>query len=324
MGRHEQVTPAAAQEVRQSSSSILMVEPACFGFNPETAASNCFSSARGGSETAQEALREFHGLADRLEAAGVSVFRLKDSLNPPKPDAAFPNNWISFHSDGTIVTYPMEAPSRRLERRVEEVSSLLGPNFEFRRHVDLSASEASGEYLEGTGSLILDRPRARAYASLSSRTHPRAVAAFDRSLGFSTFTFGASDPQGRPIYHTNVLMSLGTRYALLCTDTVAEQDRTALLADLEQGGRTLIEVDYGQLLSFTCNIIELADDRGNPLVAMSSAAFRALRQSQRRLLEELAGELVHAPIPTIEAVAGGSVRCMIADIHLPKKGAGAS
>ena len=320
MSRHESVGLRGVENEAQTSGSVLMVEPVCFSANPDTARSNAFQAPACSSQEAQLALREFYGIADRLEEAGVDVHRLVDTPDPLKPDAAFPNNWISFHADGTVVTYPMEAESRRRERRLEAVRELLEPaGFVFGRHVDLSSHENAGKYLEGTGSLILDRPRRHAYACLSSRTDLAALADFAGRLGYSPFSFAARDPQGRPIYHTNVMMSLGSRYALLCLDTVAEVDRKALIEDLEQGGRTLIDVGFEQLCSFACNIIELQDREGRALAAMSSAAHASLRPDQRRALEELAGEIVHAPIPMIEKVAGGSVRCMIADIHLPRQ-----
>lgn len=309
------------ERARQASASILMVDPACFGFNSETAQSNRFSMQACFTDTALRARREFSTLVRRLEEAGVAVHTLTDTPVPAKPDAAFPNNWISFHADGTVVTYPMEAESRRHERRIGAVRALLGAaGFEIRRALDLSGHENNGIYLEGTGSLVLDRPRSRAYACLSSRTHQAAIADFDRRMGYSTLTFAARDPGGAPIYHTNVMMSLGTRYALLCLDTVAPEDRGRLIEDLEGSGRTLIVVDYDQLRSFACNIIELEDGKGGRLVAMSSGAHASLRPAQRDALERLAGPIVHAPIPTIEAVAGGGVRCMIADIHLPRAG----
>ena len=319
MGRYEAVDLERAASERQTSAAILMVEPAAFGFNPETAASNAFASAPRRSQVGERARREFDALAERLELAGVAVHRLADSPLPPKPDAIFPNNWISFHADGTVVTYPMEAPSRRAERRLAAVAALLeGVGFKMRRHVDLSGHEVESRFLEGTGSLVFDRPRRRAYASLSSRTDAGVIREFDARLGYSTFVFSAHDPTGLPIYHTNVVMSLGSRYALVCLDAVAEADRGRLIEDLEIGGRTVVEVDWEQLLAFACNIIELEDREGRSLVAMSSGAHAGLRTAQRRALERLAGELVHVPVPTIERIAGGGVRCMIADIHLPR------
>ena len=302
----------------QGSGTVLMVRPAAFGFHPEAAQSNAFAKASGESDVQRRALAEFEGLAERLSSAGIEVLLLADEPDPTKPDAIFPNNWVSFHGDGTMVLYPMATAARRLERAAEQLQSLLrSSGFEVRNLVDLSAHEAEDRFLEGTGSLILDRPRRRAYASLSPRTDAWLAEEFGRRLGFSTLLLDARDRSGRPIYHTNVLLSLGTAFAVLCTEVVTEEHRAPLISDINASGRTLIEVDYEQLGDFACNLIELRSRSGDPVIALSSAALRTLRTDQRHLLESF-GSLVDAPIPTIEGVGGGSVRCMIADIHLPR------
>lgn len=304
----------------QTASAVLMVEPADFAFNRETARTNSFAERAAPGGVARRARAEFQGLARRLADAGVDVHILADTPGPAKPDAVFPNNWISSHRDGTLVTYPMAAPTRRRERRSEAVEQLLrGQGFEVRRRIDLSPGERQGRFLEGTGSLVLDRPGRRAFACLSERTHPEAVAEFDSKLGYSTLLFAAADRNGRPLYHTNVMMSLGRRFALVCLDCVAEEDRRPLAEAIERGGRVLIEVAREQLAGFACNLLELQDRQGRPLVALSSRARETLSPDQRRRLEALAGPLVEAPIPTIEAVGGGGVRCMIAEIHLPRR-----
>ncbi|HZH06109.1 MAG TPA: arginine deiminase-related protein, partial [Lautropia sp.] len=292
----------------------------CFGFNPETAADNRFSSIfAAGEQTAAMALREFRGLAERLQHAGVDLLLLPDDEGCTSPDAVFPNNWVSFHSDGTLITYPMAAPSRRAERRLGSLDRLLVERgFDIRAHHDLTGHERNGRYLEGTGSLILDRPRRRAYACHSGRTHADVIADFDRVAGYSTLVFDATGADGTPLYHTNVTMSLGARWAAVCVESVAPHQRRHLLDDLEAGGRVVIEVTRGQMMSFACNILELESRSGQALVAMSSGALASLRPDQRRALETLGGELVACPIPTIEAVGGGGVRCMLAELHLPR------
>ena len=303
----------------QSSNSVLLVRPASFGFHAEAAASNAFAKQPRG-EIGSKALREFDGLAERLTNAGVHVLILEDTSAPSKPDAIFPNNWISFHGDGTIVLYPMATEARRLERNSNGVGRLLDEaGFEIRRTIDLSFHERHGHFLEGTGSLVLDRPERRAFANLSPRTDAVAIADFDDRLDYSTLVLEARDRKGRPIYHTNVLMSLGTHFALLCAETLSEEYRPVLIDEIEASGRTLIEVDYEQMRSFACNLIELRRGDGRPVIALSSAALGSFRPDQIRSLESF-GELVDAPIPTIESVGGGSVRCMIADIHLPRRG----
>jgi len=298
----------------QTAGTVLMVEPAAFGFHAEAAESNTF--ARAGVEAADAAISEFHGLAEALARAGVEILKLEDSEEPKKPDAIFPNNWVSFHEDGTVVLYPMATEARRLERNFEGLRNLLvKAGFDIRNVIDLSFHERHGHFLEGTGSLILDRPQRRAYANLSPRTDAVVIADFDDRLDYSTLVFDARDRSGKPIYHTNVLMSLGVRFAVLCNEAVAEEYREVLIGEIESSGRTLIEVDYEQMRQFGCNVIELRGSNG-PVIALSSVARRSFRPDQLHSLESF-GQLVEADIPTIEAVGGGSVRCMIADVHLP-------
>jgi len=301
----------------QAGRSVLLVRPASFGFNPETAASNAFANAAG-ENAAVAVLREFDAVAQRLIGAGVEVLVLEDAPDPPKPDAIFPNNWVSFHADGTMVLYPMESPTRRREREPERLATLLRESgFDIRRTVDLSHHERHGRFLEGTGSLVLDRPGRRAFANLSPRTDPHVIADFDDRMDYATLLFDARDRSGRPIYHTNVLLSLGARFAVICAEAVAEQYRTVLIDEIEATGRTVIEVDFEQLRSFACNVIELESDRRDPVIAISAAARASLRPDQLERLESF-GELLDVAIPMIESVGGGSIRCMIADIHLPR------
>lgn len=301
-----------------NTDAVLLVRPASFGFHAEAAASNAFAVPSPDLGVRAHAIRESERLASRLEEAGVQVLILDDQPEPGKPDAVFPNNWVSFHPDGTMVLYPMATERRRLERETIQVSRLLKQHgFEFRRTIDLSPHELRGRFLEGTGSLILDRRSKRAFASRSPRTHEEVIAAFDEVLGYSTHLFDAADHAGRAIYHTNVLLSLGTEWAILCTEAVAEADRTPLIANIREGGRTLVEVSFDQMRRFCCNILELRTRSGDPIIAMSHAAMTALNPDQRRVLERFA-TLIDVRVPTIEAVGGGSVRCMIAEVHLPR------
>lgn len=303
----------------QSTDSLLLVRPARFAFHADAAQSNAFANDSGDPEIGRRALEEFESLARQLNDAGLNVLILDDNPDPPKPDAIFPNNWVSFHNDGTIVLYPMATEARRLERNHDGLRALLDDaGFEVRRTIDLSFHERNGHHLEGTGSLVLDRPGRRAFANVSPRTDVIAIADFDDRLDYSTLVFDARDRSGQPIYHTNVLLSLGTGFAVLCTEAVAAEYQDILVGEIEASGRKIIEVDYGQLRQFACNLIELRSRGGQPLIALSSAAVASLQPEQRRQLENF-GDLIEAPIPTIEAVGGGSVRCMIADIHLPRR-----
>jgi hypothetical protein len=300
-----------------TSNSVLMVRPAAFGFHAEAAQTNVFARSSG-RDAQEQALREFDGVVERLIGAGVEVLVLDDSPRPAKPDAIFPNNWVSFHADGTLVLFPMATAARRLERDPDGLTALLDSNgFDIRRIVDLTFHERHGHYLEGTGSLVLDRPARRAFASLGPRTDAVVIADFDDRLDYSTLVFDARDRSGRPIYHTNVLLTLASRFAVLCTEAVAPEYRALLIDELEAGGRVVIEVDFDQLRQFACNLIELRGRDGEPLIALSAAALVSFTPDQRRTLERF-GQLIDAPIPTIEAVGGGSLRCMLADIHLPR------
>jgi hypothetical protein len=294
-----------------------MVRPQRFGFHAEAANSNVFAKAAPDADL-KAALREFDAAVEALGNVGVEVLLLEDSPDPPRPDAVFPNNWVTFHADGTMALYPMATAARRLEREPDRLKALLESNgFEVRRVIDLSFHERNGHFLEGTGSLVLDRPNRRAFANPSPRTDPIVIADFDDRLDYSTLLFEANDTSGRPIYHTNVALTLGSRFAVLCSDCVALEAREVLIGEIEAGGRRLIQVDYDQMRDFACNLIELVG-RDGPVIALSSAARRSYRPDQLRTIESF-GQIVEADIPTIETVGGGSLRCMITDVHLPRR-----
>ena len=301
----------------QTYPAVLMVRPAQFGGNAETAGSNFFQHASGRADDATSALREFDALALALAGAGVRVIEFAGQRGANTPDEVFPNNWLTTHVDGTVALYPMLAPNRRRERR-SDVLAALGTEHGFRvgRTVDLTGFEARAEYLEGTGSLVLDRPRRVAYACLSPRTHPEPLARFASELGYQTVTFHATDRAGRPIYHTNVLLALGTHFAAVCTAAIAnESERHALLERLEHTGRDVVAIGFDQLEAFAGNLLELRGSRG-PIIALSVTAWRSFDGAMRRTLERQ-GEIVAANVATIERVGGGSVRCMLAEIALP-------
>lgn len=302
----------------QSAQSVLMVRPASFAFNPQTAPSNAFQRPPAlPAPLLQAAQREFDAAAAALQGAGLRVSVAADTPQPPKPDAIFPNNWISFHADGTIVLYPMLAENRRLERRDELIADLVSRGgFQVGRTVDLTAHEARGQYLEGTGSLVLDRVSHLAYACLSPRTDLDALGDFAQQLDYEPLTFEATDTGGQPIYHTNVMMSVGSRFAIVCTDAVrAPAQRAALIARLTATGHEVIVISHEQMRSFAGNILELAAP-GGPVIALSTTAWQALEPDQRDALERH-GRIIGVDIPTIERVGGGSIRCMLAEVHLP-------
>jgi hypothetical protein len=279
-----------------------MIRPARFAANPETATSNRFQTAAPTDpEVAALAAHEFDVLAVALAAAGVRVHAFAGARDADLPDEVFPNNWVSFHADGTAVLYPLLAPNRRRERRPELVDALRAQGYRVARVVDLTHFEPRNQYLEGTGSLVLDRVNRVAYACRSPRTHDAPLTELGRALGYETRAFGAADRDGHAIYHTNVLRDDGER-----------RDVVAGLAE----HREVIELSLEQLHSFAGNLLELrAGDA--PVIALSAAALASLRAPQRRALEAH-GELVVANIGTIEKHGGGSVRCMLAEVALPR------
>jgi hypothetical protein len=298
-----------------------MVRPACFGSNPQTCASNRFQQAAGRppDEVAAQARVEFDALAGALRQAGVEVHDFDDSRDPPCPDAAFPNNWVSLHADGTVVLYPMLAPNRRRERRLDLLLQLeRDGRFRVTRLVDLTHHEAAGRYLEGTGSLVLDHVQRIAYACLSPRTHREPLAEFCAELGYQACVFDAADAAGVPIYHTNVLLTIGSRFALVAAGSLAPADRERVLASLASGGRHVELLEPGQLERFAANALELRAADGSGVLALSQSAADSFSARQRRKLGELAGRFVNVPIPTIERHGGGSVRCMLAEVFLPR------
>jgi hypothetical protein len=307
----------------QCADAVLMVRPAHFGANPETADSNRFQQANARPGDVQAALHEFDGLVESLRTAGVEVAVADDTSEPAKPDACFPNNWVSFHADGSVVLYPMMAPTRRAERREAPVDQLRRAGFQVARTIDLSPLEMRGEYLEGTGSLVLDRSHRIAYACRSPRTTAAALADFAAALGYRVVAFDALGPDGRPAYHTNVLMAVGERFAILCTAAIPDvARRAAVLRTLEESGREVVEIDIAEMNRFAGNLLALRARDGAALIAGSDAAWGALAPDRRRRLERH-GAIVSAPIPTIERLGGGSVRCMIAEVFLPRGVAGA-
>ena len=300
-----------------------MIRPASFGPNPATAASNRFqvqqldASAR---EIQACAHAEFDALAGALIRAGVCVCVSDDSPEPRKPDAVFPNNWVSFHADGTAVLYPMLAENRRAERREEILAWLVrDQGFHVSRTIDLAWHEREGHYLEGTGSLVLDRVNRFAFACLSPRTQLDPLGDFAQQLDYEVVSFEACDPRGVAIYHTNVLMCVGERFAVLCGASIRDEARRAAVRRiLEDSGHEFIDIGFEQLAAFAGNMLELRSTGGGALVVLSARALESLTREQRERVEKHA-QLVAVPIPTIEKHGGGSVRCMLAEIHLPPR-----
>lgn len=311
-----------AQEL-QSTADVLMIRPVRFAGNLQTVESNRFQDADADipAHRAQAAAREeFDGLVSALRTAGVSVHVFEDTPDPHTPDSIFPNNWVSFHADGSVVLYPMLAENRRDERRDDLLPGLsreLG--FRVSRVLDLTHHERGGKFLEGTGSLVLDRVHRIAYACVSPRTDLDVVGDFAQQLDYEIVSFEANDADGLPIYHTNVLMSVGDKFAAICSESIREDERAAVLDTLRTSGHAILDLTLKQVEHFAGNMLELRSASGDSVVAMSTRALNALTPAQQEFLQAHSGRLVAAPIPTIETLGGGSVRCMLAEVHLPRK-----
>ncbi len=306
----------------QLASTVMMIRPVRFESNPLTAESNRFQGKNDASAEEQQAraLEEFEGLVTALRDAGIDVIDIDDTPEPHTPDAIFPNNWISMHADGRVVLYPMEAENRRTERRMDIVDHLdKVAGRVVTEVVDLSGHEADGHFLEGTGSMVLDRSNRVAYASISSRTHLDPLGDFAQRMGYDVVAFEAVDSDGVPIYHTNVLMNVGEILAVICDEAIPrEEQRKAVLARLRETGHDVVSLSYAQLDAFAGNMLELRNDQGERVTALSRRALDSLDNEQRAALEAN-GRIVCAPIDSIESSAGGSVRCMLAEVHLPNE-----
>ena len=313
--------------MNQSTSSVFMVRPHSFRKNEETATNNHYQrdiAQASPEEIIERAKEEFDGFVDQLKAAGIEVVVFDEAEPHETPDALFPNNWISTHADGTVALYPMFAPNRRTERR-EDVPLVLEHQFGFdvRQIIDFTEFESHNKFLEGTGSIVLDRINRKAYAALSDRTDARALEHFCDQLDFEPVAFQAFqtvDNQRLPIYHTNVMMSIGSGYAVVCLDCIDSDDERKQVVDaIAQDGLELIAITEEQVNQFAGNMLELTGDEG-PVLVMSASAYQSLVPGQIEKLQQHT-TLLHAPLPTIETCGGGSARCMIAEIHLPKQNA---
>ncbi len=306
-------------QLPQSAAAVLMIRPHRFHPNPETAADNAFQQAIAPEEISEvgvAAQREFDRAVETLRTAGVTVHVVEDTPAPEKPDAVFPNNWFSTHHDGRVVLYPMHSPTRRRERRPEVVEELR-QHYRVSEVVDYSLGEGTGEFLEGTGSLVLDYPNRVAYASLSQRTHPAMVDRFCSDFGFTSVKFHSATAHGRAVYHTNVLMCIGSEFALVGLGLIPDaKEREQVRNSLAASGREVIELSADQISEYAGNALEL-DNGHEKLLVLSARGAASLGEAQRSALERCV-RLIPLQLPTIE-LAGGSARCMLAAIHLPPR-----
>ena len=309
------------KNTNQTTNTILMIRPANFGFNAETAVNNAFQtddSSLSPEEIQQQALLEFDKMVEQLSHYDIDVMVVEDTKTPVKTDALFPNNWLSSHEGGYIVTYPMFSPNRREERR-EEIIDQVTEAFVVNKRYSFDYYEEKNQFLEGTGSMILDRERNKIYACLSERTNIKVLEKFAVLSNYSKMIFHATDPEGLPIYHTNVIMTLGKEFAVICLECVRDLDeKKALIKSLEADNKEIIDITFDQVKAFAGNMLELQKQDGSTLVVMSEQAFQSLEPEQINQIKSK-GDFMYASIPTIEKYGGGSVRCMIAEVFLEKK-----
>ncbi len=306
----------------QAPDRILMIRPATFGFNPLTATSNTFQKQD--MDLAPELIRsqgrmEFDLFVAKLTAAEIEVILIEDTPEPVTPDAVFPNNWISFHHDGTVVLYPMMAQNRRLERR-EDILLLLQKEYhcQIKNIIDLSIYEQADRFLEGTGSMVLDYKNKLAYSNLSPRTDESVLDRFCQETGFEKVVFHSVDENGQDIYHANVLMCIGSGFVAICLESIVDEaERINIMHRIESTGKEIIGISHHQMNNFAGNMLEVNNRKGERILVMSDSAYRSLgKETEKRLRHH--ATLLYAPLDTIEKYGGGSARCMMAGVFLPR------
>jgi hypothetical protein len=302
----------------QTTSHLLMIRPVNFGFNAETAVNNAFQVA-GANDNAQEnAAKEFDDFVKTISDNGVDVTVINDTPEPHTPDSIFPNNWISFHEDGTICLYPMFAENRRMERK-QHVIDELAKKFKINNTIDLSHYESENIFLEGTGSMVLDRINKIAYACLSPRTDYLVMNDFCDAMGYTAEMFDAIDKSGQPIYHTNVMMCVADKYTVVCLDSIAaDYEKDQVSETIKSSGKEIIPITLDQMNHFAGNMLQVNNNKNEKLLVMSTQAFESLTPEQIKQLTSY-NKIIHSKLTTIETNGGGSARCMMAEIHLQKK-----
>ena len=302
----------------QTTSHVMMIRPVAFGFNEQTAISNSFQNPDGKNKNDinDKAQQEFDEMSSQLKNAGIDVIIINDTLEPHTPDSIFPNNWISFHENGEIILYPMEAENRRLEKRSDILEKIKEKGFLISKKQDLSHYENEKKYLEGTGSMVLDRENKIAYACISTRTNQDVLKEFASLQNFKIIEF-QSFFEEKPVYHTNVVMSLGEKYCVICLDSITDEtERLEVKKSLEGTEKEIIEITLSQMGSFAGNMLQLRNKNGELLIVMSESAHKSLSSTQLEKLQNH-GKLIVSNLHTIETNGGGSARCMIAEIFLP-------
>lgn len=305
----------------QTTSHILMVRPASFGFNAQTAASNAFQNqidTLSQAEIAEQAQAEFDGFVAKLRSKDIQVKVVADTSSPEKPDAIFPNNWVSFHADGRVFLYPMCTPNRRLERRTDIIEDLAN-SFSIKEIRDISPAENEGRILEGTGSMVLDHKHKIIYACLSPRTEATLLAEYGKEIGYEVVAFTSLDEKGGEVYHTNVVMCMGDGFAVICLDTIRDKaEREKVEASLTNTGNDIVNISLAQMNQFAGNMLQVQNTTGKTFLVMSQTAYNALTPTQTTQLSKHT-EILPVQIDTIETIGGGSARCMMAEIFCAEK-----
>ena len=294
-----------------------MIRPVNFGFNPETAVNNSFQENTG-ADVQQKALEEFNGLVTLLENNHVRLTVINDTAKPSTPDSIFPNNWISFHEDELVFIYPMFAANRRLEKK-PHILEKLTREFSISKVIDLSSYEKENRFLEGTGSMVLDRVNRIAYACLSPRTEAGILNEWCRLAGYMPVSFISKDITGNDIYHTNVMMCLADKYAVVCMESIPDKkDQLRLKDSLTASGKEIIEISIQQVNCFAGNMLQVINSKGELLLVMSAQAYQSLDTKQVNILQQF-NRIIHSPLDTIETSGGGSARCMLAEVFCKTK-----
>lgn len=312
----------ATSAMAQSASVVYMIRPVRFAFNPETAVDNVFQIVpkEKEEEIQAKALAEFDGYVETLRSKGIEVIVFEDTKDPHTPDSIFPNDWCSYHEDGTVGLYPMFAANRRLERREDLLEDLQKKHgFKINRRLDLTEYEKQGKYLEGAGVLIFDYPNKVVYCSVSNRAQKDMIELAAAELGYKAVTFRAVDHKGTDLYHTTVVMALGEKYAIICEDSVCDpKEKEVLWKTLEETGHEIISITFDQMYAYAGNALEFINSKGERFLSMSRRAVNSLTAEQKQRIEKYA-ELLSIPLEVIEDNGGGSARCMIGDCRLPRE-----
>jgi hypothetical protein len=302
----------------QTTAHLLMIKPVAFDFNAETAVNNAFQQQGSNTNAQQKAEAEFDGFVQKLTAAGIDVTVVQDTAVPHTPDSIFPNNWISFHNDGSIVLYPMYAVNRRAERK-QHVLDSIAAKFNVKNKIDFTAKEKEDHFLEGTGSMVLDRDNKIAYACLSPRTDKAVFEEWCSKMNYTPCSFYSVDEKGGEIYHTNVMMCVADEYVVICLDSIRDAtERDYVFDTIIESGKKVIEISYSQMNRFAGNMLQVQNKNGQRYLVMSSQAYHALTAEQVKELESY-NPIIHSDLTTIETNGGGSARCMMAEVFLPLK-----